>query len=114
MYKVQFALHPFTTILARFLVHDLIYKIDPSEAAAAKPAATSSPLRSAPTATKRDFEKEEEEELTSDVDQEDPAAASGKAKPGSMALSESEDACSLNSSDMSSVETVAFDAQSSR
>merc|ERR1712024_6221 len=43
----------------------------------------------------------------------DPAAAAGKAKPAS-ALSESEDACSLSSSDMSAVETIAFDAQSAR
>ena len=89
---------------------------DPSEAAATEPAATSSPLRSAPSATKRDLEneeEEEEEELPSDVDQEDPAAAAGKPKPAS-ALSESEDACSLNSSDMSAVETIAFDAQSAR
>ena len=35
---------------------------DPSEAAATEPAATSSPLRSAPSATKRDLENEEEEE----------------------------------------------------
>ena len=88
-------------------------KTDPSEAAATKPAATSSPLRSVPAATKRDLEKEEEEGMPSDVDQEDPAAAAGKAKPAS-ALSESEDACSLSSSDMSAVETVAFDAQSAR
>ena len=91
-----------------------ISKTDPSEAAATQPAATSSPLRSAPTATKCDLEKEEEEELASDVDQEDPAAATGKAKHASAALSESEDACSLNSSEMSAVETVAFDAQSAR
>ena len=92
-----------------------ISKTDPSEAAATKPAATSSPLRSLSTATKRDLEKEEEEEeLPSDVDQEDPAAAAGKSKHVSAALSESEDACSLNSSEMSAVETVAFDAQSAR
>ena len=91
-----------------------MYYTDPSEAAGAKPAATSSPLRSASTTTQRNPEKEEEEELPSDIDQEDPATAAGKAKHASVSQSESEDACSLNSSDMSAVETIAFDAQSAR